>query len=68
MAPSPAWTSSDASAESAPAASSQKTQPVYSSACWMYSRRHGAQSGFVMGRFYQPSCVDGPLPPTLATR
>ena len=37
---------------SSPSASSQKTQPVCSSAWAMYSSRHGAQRGFGMRRFY----------------
>src|SRR4029079_14889729 len=32
---------------SSPSSARQNTQPSCSSACWMYSRRHGAHSGFV---------------------
>src|SRR5262245_5992242 len=45
---SPRWTTSISS--SSPAAARQKTQPSSSSACRMYSSRHGAQSCLVTGR------------------
>ena len=48
---SPRWTSSDSSSGSSPAPSEQNTHPESSSACVMYASRHGAQSGFGMGRF-----------------
>ncbi len=63
---SPLWTRSESSGSSAPAASSQNTQPTCSSACVMYSRRQGAHSGFVMTPFLPPlatrprSVVDSP--------
>jgi hypothetical protein len=53
IAASPSCTRSDSSCASVPAASAQKTHPACSSACAMYSSRHGAHRGFVMARFYQ---------------
>ena len=41
---SPRWTTRPVSSSASSAR--QKTQPSCSSACWMYSRRHGAQSCF----------------------
>ena len=48
----PRCTTSDCASGSSPAPSSQKTHPGSSSAWAMYSRRQGAQSGFVTWRFY----------------
>src|SRR5262245_31432523 len=51
----PRWTTSFSS--SSPAAASQKMQPSCSSACLMYSSRHGAQSCLVTRRAYRSAVL-----------